>query len=175
MGLSYNRWKKLFLFCLGLSVGTALCMKWMESDLWINGEKFTVIGLELFYSKEKIVAILSGLDVHVKAILNYHLHFDFAFMGGIYPGITALCMLAREKVTNNLLKKFLLLFASIQLLAWVCDIAENLFLLKWVNHPDIGDEFGWYHFIVSAKWIIALSGFLFSTVIFLSRFKIKKT
>src|SRR3979490_3145055 len=97
MNLSYRRWKKLFLFCLGLSAGTAFCMKWMETDLWVNGEKFTIMGLELFYTKEKVMTVLAGLDGHVRTILNYHLHFDFAFMAGIYPGITALCMIAGEK------------------------------------------------------------------------------
>ena len=54
MNLSYYRWKRLFLFGLGLFIGTAFCMKWMEDDLLVNNEKFTILGLELFYTKEKL-------------------------------------------------------------------------------------------------------------------------
>jgi hypothetical protein len=173
MSLSYNRWKKLFLFCLGLAVSAAFCMKWMEGDLWSNGEKFTIIGLELFYSKDKVIAVLAGLDGQVKTILNYHLHFDFVFMAGIYPGITALCMMAKEKVTAKLLTKLLYVLSAIQLLAWAGDIAENIYLLKWVKQPVIGNEFGLYHFIVTAKWIIALTGVLVSVPVLLLRLKTK--
>ena len=173
MNISYNRWKKLFIFCMGLSFGAAFCMKWMENDLWVNGEKFTVIGLELFYPKEKVADILSHLDVHVKTILNYHLHFDFAFMAGIFPGISALAMMAREKVFSNGLRKLLFILAAIQLLAWAGDITENLFLIKWVKQPLIGDEFALYHFIVASKWVIAITGFIVALVVSIVRFKTK--
>jgi len=63
--------------------------------------------------------------------------------------------------------------AAIQLLAWACDITENVFLIKWLGHPVIGNEFGVYHFIVSVKWMIALSSFLFSACLFLAHFKTK--
>jgi hypothetical protein len=174
MNLSYNRWKKLFLFGLGLFAGTAFCMKWMENDFLINGEKFTILGLELFYAKEKVMTVLSGLDEHVKTILSYHLYFDFAFMAGVYPGIAALCMMAREKLTVVVLKKLLFVLAAMQLIAWAGDIAENLFLLKWIKHPVIGNEFDSYHFIVIAKWLIALIGAVVSLFALILRRKIKK-
>ena len=160
MSTNYKRWQKLFLFCLGLFTGTAFCMKWMEGDFWQGGQKFTIIGLEISYSKEKVAAILAGLDGHVKTILRYHLNFDFAFMAGVYPGIAALCMMAREKSVNSILKRIFFAFAALQLVAWGCDIAENCYLLKWIKNPVIGNEFGLYHFIVAAKWIIALTAVL---------------
>lgn len=156
----YAGWKRLFLFCLGLAVGAEFCMKWMESSFWLQDEKFTILGLELFYPKEKVIAILSGIDGHVKTILRFHLTFDFAFMAGIYPGIAALCMIAKEKISARVLKKIFFVFAALQLVAWGCDIAENSFLLYWIKHPAIGNDFGVYHFIVSTKWIIALAGAL---------------
>lgn len=155
-----KEWKKLFLFCLGLFAGTAFCMKWMEDGFWQNGEKFTIIGLELSYPKEKIMAILSGLDDHVKKILRYHLTFDFAFMAGVYPGIAALCMIARGKITTGALRKILFVLALLQTVAWGADIAENAYLLKWIKNPVIGNEFEIYHFIVVLKWCIALTGAL---------------
>ena len=171
MNSSYKRWQKLFLFALGLFIGTAFCMKWMEDDLLLNGQKFTIVGLELFYPKEKVAAILSGLDGHVKTILNYHLAFDFAFMAGVYPGIAALCMMVREKISSRGLKNVLLVLAVLQLTAWGCDIAENILLLNWVKNSTIENNFETYHLIVAAKWIIALPGVLLATPLVLLRRK----
>jgi hypothetical protein len=162
MNLSYYRWKGLFLFGLGLSIGTAFCMKSMEDDLWVNNEKFTILGLELFYTKARVQAILSALDHRVQTILRYHLYFDFAFMAGVYPGIISLCMMARKKIASSRVKKIVLILAALQLLAWAADIIENYYLLTWINEPVIGNEFEWYHVIVAVKWIIAFAGALLS-------------
>lgn len=162
-----KRWKKLFLFCLGLAAASAFCMKWMENDLLVQGEKFTIMGLELFYPKEKVMAVLAGLDQPVSTILRYHLSFDFVFMAGIFPGIAALCMLASGKCKTAGWKKILTTLAALQLLAWGFDITENTYLLKWINNPDIGDEFDFFHFVVATKWIIALTGALLSIPILL--------
>ena len=159
------RWNRLFLFCLGLFIAGAFAMKWMESDLVYDGGKISIFGLELFYSKERITKILSGIDDKVRTILSYHLSFDFIFMAGVYPGIACLCMMAAQKVkSKNPIaigsKKILFFLASIQLFAWAFDIIENYYLLKWLKQPMIGSEFGFYHVIVYSKWIIALAGAL---------------
>ncbi len=149
MGSSHKYWKNLFLVCLGLFIAAAFCMKWMEGDFWVNGEKFTIMGLELLYSKEKVMAVTAGLDDHVGTILAYHLHFDFVFMAGVFPGIAALCMMARER-TGGMFKKILPAVAFLQIAAWGADVYENLSLLQWMKDPVIGDEFILYHFIVLA-------------------------
>lgn len=172
MSLSYHHWKKLLLFAAGLFIGTAVCMKWIEGEFSVNGEKFTILGLELFYEKRKLLQIFSGLDSHVKALLQYHLYFDFAFMAGAYPGITALCMMAREKLASIPLKRIITIIAWIQLLAWVFDCIENYYLLSWVERPEIGIELWLYHLIVAAKWVIALGGVLLSVPIILRRNKV---
>ena len=170
----FSRWQRLFLFCLGLFLAGAFAMKWMESDLLYNNEKISIFGLELFYPKEKIVEIFSGINNKVKTILSYHLSFDFIFMAGCYPGIACLCMMSREKVKSKNLKMILFLLASLQLAAWAFDITENYYLLKWLKNPVIGKEFGFYHSVVYCKWIIALTGALFAIVILLgSMFKKK--
>ena len=156
MDSGYKNLQKLFLFCLGLFIGTAFCMKWMEADFLYNGSQFTIIGLEISYPKEQVISILSGLDEKVKTILRYHLSLDFAFMAGVYPGIAVLCLMAREKSASNIVKRILLLFALLQLVAWGCDIYENLCLLKWIKNPSIGEDFKIYHVAVAAKWIVAL-------------------
>ena len=158
MSHNIKLWRRIFLISLGLFAGTAFCMKWMEGDLIQNGEKFTVIGLEISYTKENIMTIFAGLDEHVKRILRYHLSFDFVFMAGVFPGIASLCMLARIKMTGSIIRKILLVVAMLQIVAWGCDIYENYCLLKWINDPNIGNEFIFYHIIVFTKWIIALAG-----------------
>jgi hypothetical protein len=160
MTTNYKGWQKLFLCCLGLFAGTAFCMKWMEPDFLQNGQPFTIIGLEITYPREKVATILAGLDEHVKTILRYHLSFDFAFMAGAYPGIAALSMMARDKAAGKIIRRILLVFAALQIVAWGCDIFENCCLLKWIKNPVIGNEFSFYHFIVATKWVIALAGAL---------------
>jgi hypothetical protein len=164
-------WQKLFLFCLGLFAGTAFCMKWMENDFLVKGEKFTIIGLEISYSKAKIAEIFSAIDMHVKAILKYHLAFDFAFMAGVYPGIASLNMIAYQKTSNKTLQKILLGFAFFQLIAWGCDIIENCYLLNWLEVPSGINHFELYHSVVFAKWIIALSGAILAIPLALRRNK----
>lgn len=159
MNTKYKGWKQLFLFSLGLFAATAFCMKWMEGDFIQNGQTFTVIGLELTYPKEKMTTILSGIDEHVKTILRYHLTFDFVFMAGVYPGIAALCMMARKK-HRNAIGNILVALAVLQLVAWGADIYENSCLLKWIRDPASINNFGTYHLVVYAKWIIALAGAL---------------
>jgi hypothetical protein len=154
---SHNRWKKLFLFCLGLTIGTAFCMKWMESDMYVNDKLFTIMGLELFYPRRQVVDILSALQPREATILRYHLNFDFAFMAGVYPGIIALCMMARHKFEPGGWRRFFLFLASMQLVAWGCDIVENCYLLNWINSRGaVPASLTFYHVIVSVKWIIAL-------------------
>lgn len=160
MTANYKLWQKIFLFSLGLFAGTAFCMKWMEGGFLLNGQKFTVIGLEISYSKERVAATLAGLDEHVKTILRYHLSFDFAFMAGVYPGIAAFCMMARDKSGGKILRKLLFAFALLQIVAWGSDIFENYCLLKWVKNPVIGNDFSAYHFIVYLKWFIAVAAAL---------------
>ena len=159
-GTAFSKWQKLFLFCLGLSIAATFCMKWMEGDLLVNGEKFTVIGLEVSYPKEKIAGIFQSVDPQVTRILKYHLSFDFIFMPGVFLGILSACMMARIKTVNTGLKNLLLVLAVLQLIAWGFDITENCFLLTWLKSPVIGNEFTIFHAVVYAKWLIALLGIL---------------
>lgn len=162
MNTNYKSWKMLFLFCLGLFLGTAFCMKWMEKDLLQDNRLFTVIGLEITYPQEKVYTILSGLDNKTRTILQYHLYFDFVFMAGVFPGIAALCMMARFKTDSTTRKKILLTAAALQLVAWIGDIIENTLLLSWVSNPEKIGMFSEFHLIVWIKWILAISGAILS-------------
>lgn len=169
MILNYKHWKTLFLVCLGIFVGSAFCMKWIESDFFHNGKLFTIIGLEITYSKEKIIEIFSGISPAAKSVVGYHLSFDFVFMAGVYPGIAALCMMAREKRKNKLIRRVLLSAALLQVIAFGCDIIENMYLLKWLDTPAIENEFVFFHCVVAIKWLLAISGALIAITLVLKK------
>lgn len=169
-----KRWRRLFLFCAGLTVAATFIMEWLASDFWLNDQKFTIIGLELFYSKKQVVDVLTQIKQPAAIALNYQLIFDFVFMAGVYPCIASLCMMARERITNKILQTILFALAILQPVAWAFDIVENGYLLTWINKPEIGDEFSIYHNIVTMKWLIAMLGFVLSAATFLSNMKSKK-
>src|SRR5206468_11764002 len=124
---------------------------------------------ELFYSKKQVIDVLTQIKEPAKIALNYQLIFDFAFMVGVYPAIASLCMMAREKTMKKGLRNFLFALAMLQPIAWAFDVTENIYLLSWLDKPEIGDEFAMYHNIVTAKWIIALVGFLSALAFLLFR------
>ncbi len=172
MILNYKHWKTLFLICLGIFIGSAFCMKWIEPDFLYHGKLFTIIGLEITYPKEKIIEIFSGITPAVQSVVGYHLAFDFVFMAGVYPGIAALCMMAREKRRNKFLQRLLLSAALLQVIAFGCDITENIYLLNWLNTPVIGNEFTFFHWVVAIKWLLAISAALIAIPLAIKKRKI---
>ena len=175
MNKSYTRWKSLFIFCLGLTLATGLCMQWIAADFRSGGEKFTMIGLEIFYSKVKIERLFIHLDGYVYALLNYHLRFDFILMAGVFPGITSFAMMVRERIHSRVLRKILFAVAFIQLLGWAGDVAEDLYLLKWLKDPIIRNEFFLYRSIVISKWLIGTGGFVVALLVYSMSLKQKSS
>lgn len=173
MTTNYKGWKSLFLFCLGLFIGSAICMKLMEKEFLNEGSLFTVIGLEISYSREQVFSIFSGMQEPVRSLLRFHLLFDFALMAGVYPGIASLCMMARFKTQRAWLRNILLVLAMLQVLAFACDVTENLFLLKWLDDPASISDFELYHMVVGVKWALALSGALLSIPVAVRRMRQK--
>jgi len=166
MQSSYLRWRSLFLFCLGIAIATTFIMEWLSNDFWLDDQRFSILGLELFYSEKEVLSILTQIKQPARIALNYQLIFDFAFMMGVYPGIASLCMLAREKIKNPVFKNILFALAMLQPVAWAFDIVENSYLLNWMQKPEIGGELSTYHTIVATKWLIALTG-IFTAMILL--------
>jgi hypothetical protein len=149
-------WKKLLLFSLGLTLGAAFCMKFIEAEF----DGFSILGLELFYNRERIAGIFDNIDDRQLTLLRFNLVFDFAFMAGIYPLIASLCMLAKNK-TGNSTGRILTVLALLQIIAWVCDILENIFLLNWSYDSPV-QQLGTYHVIVWIKWMVAIAGVVFA-------------
>lgn len=171
MTIKPDSWKKLFLVCLGLFAGTAFCMKWMEGDFVAGGRPFTIIGLEISYPRDQVIEIMQALDARVGTLLRYHLYFDFAFMAGAYPGIAALCMMARAKTGRAWQRRLLLLAALGQIAAALLDIIENCYLLRWMEEPVSANEFRLYHLVVYFKWGLAITAFILSLYFLLRKRK----
>ena len=140
-------------------------MQWLATDFWLDDRKFSILGLELFYSKKEVIKVLTQIKQPARIALNYQLIFDFAFMTGIYPAIASACMLVRENMMSPGYRNLLFALAMVQPVAWAFDITENIFLLGWMDKPEIGDDFAMYHNIVAAKWLIALASVLCAIVL----------
>lgn len=164
MALKGKNGQMLFYASLGLAIGSAFCMKWMEPDLQVNGDKFSIIALELFYPRHQVQSLLSSLDDKTRTILSYHLYFDFAFMTGIFPFLFSLCSMAGQRVNHKLPRTLLQILAWLQLLAWGLDIFENTRLLRWLERPFIYHaDFFLFRLVVGAKWVIAITGLVIAT------------
>jgi len=173
MSANVSSWKKLFYFCLGLFLASAFCMKWMEPEFISRGKMFSIMDLELYLGKDELQQLLLNLDDKTSTIVNYHLHFDFLFMAGVFPGIACLCMLTRARIQKERrsIRSILFVMASLQLFAWSFDIYENTHLLKWLKHPDLIDNIGLYHALVRSKFVLAFSGVIIAGLAFLTSLK----
>lgn len=160
-------WKKLFFLCLGLTLASMFCMKWIEPEFISDGKLFTIIDLELNLDRRALINLLSSLDDKTKTIVGYHLHFDFAFMAGVFPGLACICMMMRNKCRNNIMGSLLWLFALLQFVAWSFDIYENVHLIKWLNEPASVDGLDLFHLLVRLKFIFAFGALVMALVTFL--------
>ena len=160
-------WKKLFWFCFGLTLASAFCMKWIEGDFISNGKLFSIMDLELRLDKDGLTKLFAGMDDKARTILDYHLHFDFFFMAGVFPGTAAICMVTREKIEKKIIRAILFTIACLQLAAWSFDIYENTRLIKWMNDTATIDNIDLYHLLVRLKFTIAISGIIISAATFI--------
>lgn len=167
MSAIVTNWKRLFYFCFGLLLASGFCLKWIEDGFISNGKLFTIFDLELFLDKADLEKIFRGMELNAKMIVDNHLHFDFFFMAGVFPGIASICMLVRERVKKSIIRNVLFALASLQLAAWSFDIYENLHLIKWLKNPETIDGIGFFHLLVKLKFIIAITGILVSAIAFL--------
>lgn len=166
-------WKKLFWFCLGLLLASGFCMKWIEDEFISGGKLFTIFDLELFLDKDGLTKIFAGMDNKARTIVGYHLHFDFFFMAGVFPGIACICMLVRERIEKKFIRAVLFALAALQLAAWSFDIYENLHLIKWLRNPSTIDNIDFYHLLVKSKFVIVVAGIIASAIAFIF-FKTRK-
>lgn len=138
---------------------------------------FSIFDLEFPGENETIKNILKGIDAlsikpgcdnckekskKSKTALKNNLLSDFIFMAGVYPFITVLCIATAYKMSHY--GRYIFLgFAVLQLIAWLFDILENLYLLRKMKNPEaLSQLHRFYKNMVIAKWVFSVTGFICS-------------
>ena len=128
--------------------------------------KFTIFDLEFTATPGELVQLLKGIDsldlkqaMQVKKALRLHLFTDFLFMLCVYPGVAMLCIKTASKM-KGIGDEIFLTLASIQMLAFLFDIIENVYLLNKLRKPEISTPYvhRMYKRMVMTKWAIAIAG-----------------
>ena len=141
--------------------------------------KFSILDLEFPSSPLDLVNTINGIyklpdEIKNKAIrsLKNNLYLDFLFMPAIYGCVFLLCMHVSNKSTAIGHPAFAAM-AWLQLAAWVFDIIENIYLLRKIkpdSQPSQRLPHQLYHYMVLAKWAIALFGGICSLMVILYYF-----
>lgn len=129
--------------------------------------KFSIMDLELPASAQELVNIVKGIFLlpvaqSKKAVnaLKGQLYVDFIFMAAAYISIFILCSIVSGKMTYLGHSVFMVL-AWLQLIAWLCDIIENIYLLKKLTPAIVASKpavHKAYQILEILKWGIAMTG-----------------
>ena len=105
-------------------------------------KKFNIMDLELAATAMELQNLIKGLyklpqPKSNKAIwaLRGHLYIDFLLMPCAYGSIFILCSLVSTKMQSDIGRNIFLALAWLQLISWIFDIIENIFLL-WKINPN---------------------------------------
>jgi len=160
-------------FCVSLAVilFTTLVMNIQEKYFFTKDvvlRKFSIKDLEFASTSTEVANIIQGMyllptERSTKAIKAFRLHMmvDFMFMIAVYMGIFLLCMKAADKMTSLLGEYFFSLLAWGQLVAWICDLFENRYLLNQLSadaKPATEEGHIFFQRVVAVKWILTLLG-----------------
>jgi hypothetical protein len=129
--------------------------------------KFSILELELPASAAELVNLIKGLyllppgeskkSIHA---LKAQLKLDFILMPFWYGCIFLLCWRVGQKMQYNFGHVVFTVLAMMQVLAWICDIIENVYLLSKIN-PDVQESSAqihtWHLYMEAAKWGISLT------------------
>lgn len=129
--------------------------------------KFSILDLEFPGSEKEIPDIIKGVyklpEAQRKSTLSAlrgQLWVDFLFMPAAYGSIFLVCIKVAEKMNPAGTSLFTWL-AWLQLLPWLCDIIENIYLLR-KTHPNVPAStkaiHKAYQWLEIAKWGISQIG-----------------
>lgn len=160
-----------FCCCLLVVIMTSILMNRQSCHFYYfdgSRKKFSIFNLQFPVSRcyltqlfRQINQLPDGEADLVFKKLRGQLYTDFFFMPGAYLGIGLFCMEVASKY-HGLIHCFLALLAWSQLLAWLLDIIENLYLLSLIKNPKIITSFFFicYRVLEILKWGLSLGGFL---------------
>lgn len=163
-------------FCItfGLTLFIALLMHQQSRFFYTRDvvvRKFSMMDLQLPSSAQELVNLIRGIfllppEEAQKSIraLKGQLYLDFILMPAVYCSIFLLCYMASAKMSNFGHAVFVCL-AWLQLIAWLCDIIENIYLLKKLSPGTVASKpaiHKAYQALELAKWGIKLTGIVCS-------------
>ncbi|MBO9154411.1 hypothetical protein ACFOTA_19510 [Chitinophaga sp. GCM10012297] len=117
---------------------------------------FNILDLQFPVSDDELTTMIANMLPGVRKAVRLHLWVDFLFMAGFYPTIALLCFMLGDKTGNGVY--FFWLMGALQGVAWLCDIFENLWLLRKIRKPGPDRQFRTYSFFVYTKFILAYAG-----------------
>jgi hypothetical protein len=138
-----------------------------QSFLKTNGDKFSIMDFELPKSKAYVEQLIKDFGDNTKVNVIKSLNDDYVFMIGAYPGIALMCYKAMDYTYKNWLFA-LTVIAALQIIAWIFDIVENIYIRQWIEGVEIRVSLGWFKAMVWSKFVIAITGALLSIFIFLT-------
>lgn len=151
----------LFLPFLAIFIVTTIMMaRIAKKFITKNNRPFSIFNLEFPGSDENLSSLVLKMNDDVKQSVKKHLYVDYVFMAGVYPGIAILCFIAAGAADSEIGSKILLAMGWLQIVPWICDIIENIILLKKINHPLPIKEnlYRLLKYLVGTKFFIAVLG-----------------
>jgi hypothetical protein len=158
-----ENWWNLFIAAFTVFMLTSLWMNIVAKHFYIGERPFSIFDLELPVSERALYSLLSQLPKKARVALRSHLLIDFLFMPAAYLGIALLCFKTSMKM-EHAGKWIFTWLAIVQLVPWLFDILENIFLLIKLATVSQGETkeggggFGLFQFLVKTKFAVALTG-----------------
>jgi hypothetical protein len=128
------------LFCLAFGLMLLITLIMSAQSLYfytqdVVEKKFNIMDLEMPATTIELENLIKGLyapgEKTKKALgaLKGQLYIDFLFMPCAYGSIFLLCMLVSAKMQMPFGINVFIILAWLQLVSWLCDIIENIYLL----------------------------------------------
>lgn len=178
MNMSFYATGNWFFFCItfGLMLFLTFIMN-LQSRYFFTKDvvvrKFSPIDLQLAATSVELINIIKGLYAlpaaqSKKAIgaMKVQLYTDFLFMPCAYLSVFILCIKVAERMQLPAGRIVFIVLAWLQLISWVCDIIENIYLLGKIRpNSAMSDEATHkaYLKMEAIKWGVALTGAVCST------------
>ena len=175
MNLLFHISNNGILFCVifGAMMLTTFIMNLLGKNLYtlhVFVRKFSILDLQFPASALELATYIRGIFLLPKSLsskslraLKGQLYVDFLFMPFAYGSIFLLCILLSHKM-NYVGNYIFTILAWLQIIPFLCDIAENIYLLKKI-HPDVKASkpsiHKIYQLIVKTKWSIAIIAVVF--------------
>ena len=165
-----------FTLAFGIMLIATFFMSLVEKKFYTLDEverKFSMIDLEFPATPSELVEVIKNIYLlpepapqKVVKALRIHLLIDYIlFMPSVYGGIFILSMKIGTMMSGYVGQRFFAAFAWLQVLAFILDIIENIYLWRQINRSVTASTIGVFHalqFLELLKWGIPLIVFVSS-------------